>query len=374
MPHIPEGTLHAYLDGQLRGRERAELEEHLAGCAECRERLDEAERMIGDASSVMAELEPSAVQPPPWHEIEERAAARTGARPRRPRLRPSLAWAATIVLAFGVGWLSHEYWPEWTGSRESAAGTTSSRAIAEPAAARESEAAQESEETATETEPPAEAPSITVDERPKPEGGAGADAEGRQSEPQAEAPSPADAQAQTIEQATRGRVQARRDQARGVAPLERGEAAAETGADALAPSAAAPARQNAVSGEAKAADSFFVVQPDEASTWLGIRLRTLPALELQRVEVGPGATVEGGLAGLPAVRLTYRDAAGHEITLIQQLLAPGGSRLGDFAGPAFYLDPDDRNAYRWFDTDGRLLILVGDVSGDSLRALADRVH
>ncbi len=374
MSHIPEGTLHAYLDGQLSGHERVELEEHLAGCAECRDRLEEAGRLIADASGAMAELEPGAVQPPPWREIEERAAARAGARSGRPRLRPGLAWAATLVLAFSVGWLSHEYWPEWTRSLGSPNGDAASRTVAEPAPAREDERA--AADAAVETQPAAERPSTGGGESFESE--ADAEAEEREAEPRqppAEVPPAVDAPAEATEPAPRGRAQARRDEARAMAPEEAEGAMAQAEADALAPSAAAPARQLGIGNEArKISDPFFVVQPEEASTWLGIRLRTLPQLELERVEVGPGAAVEGGLAGLPAVRLTYRDAAGHELTLIQQLLAPGGSRLGDYAGPALYLDPDGRNAYRWFDSDGRMLILVGDVSGDSLRALADSVR
>src|SRR5437879_7810887 len=36
MSHVDEGTLHAYLDGELPSAERATLEAHLEGCATCR--------------------------------------------------------------------------------------------------------------------------------------------------------------------------------------------------------------------------------------------------------------------------------------------------------------------------------------------------
>jgi hypothetical protein len=223
--------------------------------------------------------------------------------------------------------------------------------------------AQEPEpEPAAQPEAPAERPEI----------GAGADAQREQARPaEPEAEAPAGVAANAVEQEGRARTEGRLDER--PTPTETRRPLAAEEADALAPQAIAPAGQ-IMAEEPKAAGRFFPVQADEASTWLGIELRTLPDLELQRVEVGPGSAVEGGLQGLPAVRLVYRDAGGHELTLIQQRLAPGAATLGDYAGPAFYLDPHGRNAYRWFDTDGRLLILSGDVSGDSLRALADRVR
>lgn len=40
MAHLDEGTLQAYLDGELPGRDRAAAAEHLLLCAECRRELD----------------------------------------------------------------------------------------------------------------------------------------------------------------------------------------------------------------------------------------------------------------------------------------------------------------------------------------------
>ena len=41
MSHVDEGTLHAYLDGELPSVERTALEAHLADCATCRANLAE---------------------------------------------------------------------------------------------------------------------------------------------------------------------------------------------------------------------------------------------------------------------------------------------------------------------------------------------
>ena len=81
--------------------------------------------------------------------------------------------------------------------------------------------------------------------------------------------------------------------------------------------------------------------------------------------------MRGGIVGLPAVRLVYQDAAGHEITLIQQRQVSAG---GADAQPSLVVEPSGLKAYRWEDGAGYLFILVGSVSSDSLRALAMRVR
>jgi hypothetical protein len=117
----------------------------------------------------------------------------------------------------------------------------------------------------------------------------------------------------------------------------------------------------------------MATDPDDAASRLGGKLRTLPDLELQRVEVVPGSGVEGGLDHLPAVRMIYLDAAGHEIVLVQQLLSPG-DRAAVPAEPTLVVEPSGLRSYRWRDSEGYLLFLQGEVSSDSLRALADLVR
>jgi anti-sigma factor RsiW len=69
------------------------------------------------------------------------------------------------------------------------------------------------------------------------------------------------------------------------------------------------------------------------------------------------------------VRLVYKDAAGREITLLQQR----DGAQADEATPALIVSPSGLRAYRW--TDGEyVLTLAGALSADSLRTLADRVR
>ncbi|TNF83169.1 MAG: hypothetical protein EP299_01190 [Acidobacteria bacterium] len=149
------------------------------------------------------------------------------------------------------------------------------------------------------------------------------------------------------------------------------------------PESAAPARakmravQAPPEPEPTPAPTDFIISmatdPDDAASRLGGELRTLPDLDLRRVEVMPGSGVEGGLDHLPAVRMIYLDAAGHEIVLLQQLLAPG-DRATVPAEPTLVVEPSGLKSYRWRDSEGYLLILQGEVSSDSLRALADLVR
>jgi anti-sigma factor RsiW len=99
MSHVDDGTLHAYLDGELTPVEVGQLESHLAGCAGCRARLDEARVLIERAARLLGVAVPPGPEraAPPLHRLRQpRLAWR--------RLRVPLAWAATIVLALGLGW------------------------------------------------------------------------------------------------------------------------------------------------------------------------------------------------------------------------------------------------------------------------------
>jgi hypothetical protein len=99
MSHADDGVLHAYLDGELTPVEIERLELHLAECAGCRARLDEERALVEQAARLLGMAVPSGPErvAPPLHQL----------RPPRPtwlRLRTPLAWAATIVLAVGLGW------------------------------------------------------------------------------------------------------------------------------------------------------------------------------------------------------------------------------------------------------------------------------
>ena len=90
MPHLDEGILSALLDGELAGAEQQEVEAHLRTCLECRDRLAELKGFMQVADQLVTALDeaPAKASPSP---------------PARRRDYRALAWAASIVLAVGLG-------------------------------------------------------------------------------------------------------------------------------------------------------------------------------------------------------------------------------------------------------------------------------
>ena len=98
MSHVDEGTLHAYLDGELPSSERAAIEAHVAQCTTCRTALAEERALLERASALLGSARPVERPAPPFEQIRRV--------PKRSpwRVRTSFAWAASITLALGLGY------------------------------------------------------------------------------------------------------------------------------------------------------------------------------------------------------------------------------------------------------------------------------
>jgi hypothetical protein len=96
MSHVDEGTLHAYLDGELAPVERERVDTHLKGCPACQARLAEERAIIERASRLLGMAAPPERVMPPLTQLRQA--------PLTWRLRRPLAWAATLILAVGLGW------------------------------------------------------------------------------------------------------------------------------------------------------------------------------------------------------------------------------------------------------------------------------
>ena len=102
MSHVDEGTLHAYLDGELPAAERTALESHVAQCAACRANLAEERALIARAGQLLAAAQPADRPAPPLHQLRQRPI-------RRPwHVRTPVAWAASVVLALVAGYSLRE--------------------------------------------------------------------------------------------------------------------------------------------------------------------------------------------------------------------------------------------------------------------------
>ncbi|GIW53420.1 MAG: hypothetical protein KatS3mg081_2775 [Gemmatimonadales bacterium] len=160
MQHLDEGRIHAYLDSELSGDEREAVELHLAACASCRERL-QAEREIKEsAAAILQAAAPPSLDIPPFSQVQERSEQIHEQRRRGLSRGTKLAWAATVVLALGIGWYARELAVDRQRVREVAVlepieARPATPQPAAPAAAEEPAPATEREPIAT---PPAQLP------------------------------------------------------------------------------------------------------------------------------------------------------------------------------------------------------------------------
>lgn len=123
MPHVDEGHLHAWIDGEVSGNDAERIDRHLANCDACSTLLEDIARIHARSGDLIADAQGASA--PAWDEIVARAedttpppvnehTQRDDSDPSTseqargvwtPRLLTSgLAWAATLVLAFGLGW------------------------------------------------------------------------------------------------------------------------------------------------------------------------------------------------------------------------------------------------------------------------------
>lgn len=121
MWHVDEGTLHAFLDDRERGPAagaldadtRARVAAHLDACDVCAAELRRAERDRARAATILLDASP-AIEAPPFDAVQPALAPRRAVPITRPaRIRGGwvpLAWAASLVLAVGAGWMGSLLW------------------------------------------------------------------------------------------------------------------------------------------------------------------------------------------------------------------------------------------------------------------------
>lgn len=91
-PHLPEEELHAWLDGELSARQRAEIAEHLLACLVCRALEAEIRSLRSRTSELLAVAAPAVI-----HGIQTPVVRR--------RFRPA-AIAAAALLTTSIGWIA----------------------------------------------------------------------------------------------------------------------------------------------------------------------------------------------------------------------------------------------------------------------------
>lgn len=109
MSHVDDGELTAYADGAYPANDPVALRigAHLSTCENCRTRLEQAHALRDRAAEVLGYATPARVQAPPAFESLEAQLATPAPRPRR---TIPLAWAASIIMALGLGWFGRGFW------------------------------------------------------------------------------------------------------------------------------------------------------------------------------------------------------------------------------------------------------------------------
>jgi hypothetical protein len=99
MPHLDDGLIQELLDGEVPSSDLAPIQAHLAECAACAVRLEAAREFAGEADQLLGLLDEEAERSPAAAVVPDIAP------PRRVATWPrNLAWAASLVLAVGLGY------------------------------------------------------------------------------------------------------------------------------------------------------------------------------------------------------------------------------------------------------------------------------
>jgi Putative zinc-finger len=387
MSHLDEGQLHALLDGELDEAERREVESHLAACAECQQLYEEARAFLAEADELIAE-----VQVPPMIRPEARPPVLEPRRTGRRLPWNYLAWAATVVLAVGLGWYGSEFryraaaQPVDALADKSVAPSTS--AAPEGRAASEAAAKQEVESPSRRNATRLDSVSRSIRPEPAPSAAAAAPAPARTESGEAQAAAGAPAAAPPAGHLPFREALQERD-APAAPPaqplLAEGKLGGQNRLD-QAPSASEPPAAAALAVRKTApATGLRPVDLATAVRMLGGTIRLVDGLTPTRVLAGPGGTVPGADPQTDLIRVVYEDPPGRELWLdLQRTTARDeDSRHAYAARAATALLPGDdlttpiaggARSLRWLDQGGFQLGLTGFLPADSLRALANRVQ
>ncbi|MDZ4865027.1 MAG: zf-HC2 domain-containing protein [Gemmatimonadota bacterium] len=385
MPHLDDGQLTALLDGELTSAERAEAESHLANCPACRELLDETRRFFREAGALV-----DAVQLPTDSSSRPAGPNTPAGLPDRRTAEPptrrgggltawrSLGWAATIVVAVGLGWFASDL-------RYRAP-------VAAPISDLKSDRADQAVMTAKSAEPTATTPAPAT--HPVPSDAARAAGNGAISRPEEAGTRTPAIQAPAPEAGLVSNNAVAKDEVGKLAESggERREAAERAVVGSTDPQAGRPAPA-ALAAQAPAAagavqtteadlrrqrSNVRTVTLEEAVRSLGGTIRLVDGMVPARVEV-----VESAEPGTRRIRVVYFDPPGRELWLDQaRQLADSrdayralDDRAGLLVGDTIAIaGPAGRQTLNWIDQTGLRLGLTGFLPADSLRGLARRVR
>ena len=355
MPHLEEGQIHALLDGELDSAEVREIDQHLATCEECIQRVEEARGLLGESDQLITMLDTPT--------RETRGGTAPAPLVRRLSLYTRLAWAASIILAAGLGY----YGAVQRGTQA----RTSALEDQTPVASVPSTPPLDRESTAT--------PEAASEDRPRRElQGKRPKSELKESKP-AQPAEPAlarrDEQANVITDSVGKANETAMDARKAMAPPPAARGAAVTGAVSTPAPAPATGQEMGLRSKLNKDEGFQPTTMEEAVRRLSGTIRLIDGLQPSRVLSNPApVAAEGDATTVTVVRVVYPDEPGREIWLDQQRLG-STNRLGMLPGDTLSSQTADGIAtVRWLDPTGFLLTLTGHVGVDSLKVLARSVR
>ncbi|HJO02524.1 MAG TPA: zf-HC2 domain-containing protein [Acidobacteriota bacterium] len=426
MPHVEDSQVHAYLDGECSAAERDAIERHSGRCEPCRSLMEEAAVARSLASQLVGELPPD-MEAPAWEEMLHRAGTNASSVSRsQGRWRRDLAWAATLVLAFGLGWQANRgFAPEVTslsGDEGSAAPSQEGIAdladsgVAPPASPLAPAADDRLERSLQAIAPASPLPAVTADEVPE-ESAAGPAT--RRLDPAA-APEPLSMVAPSARVAADRRRQPSRAPEEivsevisggAVAELEEQQGAAgdpeedrlvagrlQVSSQARALSSRYPSETGSAAAidDLRISDELVVIDAAAAADWLGAPPLQLVGVGAVDVSVGPGTGLPDAARGRLMLQYRYVLESGIQVKLAQQFIgstdeAPVGAGTSDAAverrevvvpprregnvrstveGVVFSVHPNGERMLRWRDRRGYLVWMHGAADEATLRRLA----
>ena len=300
MSHADDGTIHAYLDGELSALEVARLEAHLAQCAPCGARVEAERDVVTRSTRLLARAAPPERDAPPLESLRERATS-----PKR-RFRVPLSWAAGLVLTIGVGWFAARELPR---SRSGNVGRSEHDAAAPLGARMEAESSRTASAPATALTESARGTATSDLADARVPAGAGAPVPAAPAPPVPAPSATADSYRRLAEAAAPPGERGRADQ-RSATPASDSIAppAPSPSADMGLPNAAAEARALNIEPRRAASESIEV---DSARTLLAgdvFAVPELPVKAVRREQVGGQATVvvEQALDSTRSIQIVHR--------------------------------------------------------------------
>lgn len=367
MQHLDEGLLMALLDGELKGAEQLDAETHLRTCTECAARFAELKGFMLEADGLVADL-----GEPPAHAVDVPRLDQ-GRRPSRILAPRTLAWAASIVAALGLGFAGSQWWlRSGKGETNYAAGAaeglsdsfspvaTPAPSAAPPQVALQEERVSQPREGAA---PPGQA--APADEIGRRE----ADSSSRlNNEILALRPNAAEvgqAANQSGDQDAAGAAAGRadsqptRESSAKLADLARGRDSRSE--RLLAPAPAAPLASGSLRRELVSGPVFQRIPMEEAVRQLGGAIRLIDGFTPEEFELAAGDSAQA------LVRVTYRVGPAESRLFLEQGRVDNSFVASDLQTLPQVVEPSSGvNRLSWNDLRGFALTLSGRFSADSL--------